>query len=362
MEYFSKKIILLIMTFIMSFTLNGCINKNEDESEKVEIPHYSDVIAIENNENGSELYNINNYQLSENGSIDDMTQLVYNTQKSVYVYLVNLAKEGQLRNNKMIIVYNGIKSEVKDFFTAMDIELNSSGDKIAYRTFKSNSLDSAQGMRIYDLKDKKYVKLNSKVLVSGNLYKWLDDHRIIYYGSIEGKKDSDKIYMYDFNTHKEQVYLNDTEGYCMYFTSAGNNLLFLSRAGESLYLYYYECKSNQIKLLSNDFTGIYDSISDDKSGNIFFFASIGKDETALYKFNINDNKLERITYDFPQNIKISAGISKDEKGNIYFIGVGNEQNSGDVFMYDIDKKSINIISDHEGNYSIYGDRGKVIFN
>ena len=79
---------------------------------------------------------------------------------------------------------------------------------------------------IYDLKSKKYLKLNSEVLVSGNLYTWLDDHRIIYYGSVENKKNSDKIYMYDFNTSKEEVYLEDTKGYCIYFTSLGNNLLF----------------------------------------------------------------------------------------------------------------------------------------
>lgn len=70
----------------------------------------------------------------------------------------------------------------------MDIRLNSSGDKIAYRTFKDDSPASAQGMKVYDLKNKSYVKLNSKVLVSGSLYGWLDDHRIIYYGSVENKK------------------------------------------------------------------------------------------------------------------------------------------------------------------------------
>jgi len=308
------------------------------------------------------VYNVDNYQLYENGTIDDVTQIVYDKEKSVYVYLVNMDKRGQSSNNKIVIIDKGIKSEIKDFFSAMDIKLNSSGDKIAYRTFKSNSPDSAQGMKIYDLKSKKYLKLNSEVLVSGNLYTWLDDHRIIYYGSVENKKNSDKIYMYDFNTSKEEVYLEDTKGYCIYFTSLGNNLLFLSRVGEGLYLYYYEDKSKEFKLLSDNFREIYKSLSDEGNGTIFFFASMGEKDTALYKFTPNNNELKRITYDFPKNIKTSSEMSRDEEGNVYFIGFQNEESSEEIFMYNIYEKSINIISDHEGNYNIYGNKSKISFN
>ncbi|BAH06153.1 hypothetical protein [Clostridium kluyveri] len=361
MQYF-KKVILFMVLFIVNVTLTGCVNKREDETEKVKIPNYSSTIVTESNENEKKVYNVDNYNLYENGTTDDAAQVLYDKEKSLYIYLVDKDAVGQSAGNEIIVIDKGVKTKIKDFFSAVDIKLNSSGDKIAYRTFKNDSPASAQGMKIYDLKGKKYVKLNSNVLVSGNLYRWLDDHRIIYYGSMENKKNSDKIYIYDLNTSKEQVYLEDTKGYCIYFTSLGNNLLFLSRMGESLYLYYYEDKNKKFKLLSDDFGEIYKSLSEEENKTIFFFANVGEKGTAVYKFTADNYELKRITYDFPENIKISSEMSRDENGNVYFVGFESEESSGEIFMYDIHEKSINIISDHEGNYNIYGDRSKIRFN
>lgn len=308
------------------------------------------------------MYNLDNYALYENGTMDNASQILYDKEKNIYIYLICKETSGQSAGNEIVVIDNGVKTKIKDFFSAMDIRLNSSGDKIAYRTFKDDSPASAQGMKVYDLKNKSYVKLNSKVLVSGSLYGWLDDHRIIYYGSVENKKDSDKIYVYDLNTSKEQVYLEDTKGYCVYFTSLEGDLLFLSRTGENLYLYYYEDKNKSFKLLSDNFGEIYKSLWDKENGTIFFLSTVGNKNTALYKFKVSSSELKRITYDFPQNMKISSEMSGDEKGNVYFVGFESEENSADIFMYNVYEKSVSIISDHEADYNIYGDRNKIGFN
>lgn len=354
MQYL-KRIMFFMVLLITNVTLSGCVNKNKSEGEKISTPNYSYAVIIENNQNENKMYNLDNYHLNEHGTIsNNVTDLVYNKQKSVYVYLDNVNEESG-GSNKIVIINKGVKTEITDFFLAEDVKLNSSGDKIAYRTFKNNSLDSAQGMKIYDLKNKKYIKLNSKVLVSGNLYNWLDGHRIIYYGSMEGKQNSNNIYVYDFNTSKEQIYLEDTKGYCVYFTPLGNDILFLSRLGDTLYLYYYNYESREFKLISNNFKKIYNSLVDEEDGAVFFSAGIGEEDSELYKFTSNSGELKKITYDFPQNVKTSSNICKDEKGNIYFVGLENEESASDVFMYDVKEKSINIISDHEANYTIYGD-------
>ena len=361
MQYF-KKVVLFIILFIVNVTLTGCINKREDETEKVEMPSYSTTIVTESDKNKKKIYNLDNYALYENGTMDNASQVLYNKEKKIYIYLVCKETSGQSAGNEIVVIDNGVKTKIKDFFSAMDIKLNSSGDKIAYRTFKDDSPASAQGMKVYDLKNKSYIKLNSRVLVSGSLYGWLDDHRIIYYGSVENKKNSDKIYVYDLNTLKEQVYLENTRGYCIYFTSLGDNLMLLSRMGENLYLYYYEDKNKSFKLLSDNFGEIYKSLSDKENGNIFFFARVNEEDTALYKFNIGSYELKRITYDFPQNMKISSEMSRDEKGNVYFVGFESEESNGDIFMYNVYKNSVSIISDHEADYNIYGDGNKIGFN
>ncbi|MEY7998659.1 hypothetical protein AB8U03_00335 [Clostridium sp. Mt-5] len=349
------KVIFYAAAFLNIFALSGCSNtKNKYKSENIKMPNYSDVTVIESRENGGDIFNINNNQLFKEGTIDHISEMKYNAQKSVYVYLVGMDKAEQ-RNNKIVILYENTKSEIKDFFTALDIKMDPSGDKIAYRTFKSSAADSAQGMKVYDIKNKKYIELKSKVLVSGNLYEWLDDHRIIYYGDIEGQKNSDKIYLYDFNRDKEQVYLDNTRGYCMYFTSIGSNLLFLSRDQDELNLYYYNHKSEQFQLLSDKFQQIYNSEVNKKSGDVFFIGKNDENIDSLYKFTQNNGKLSRITYDFPGEIAVLNGMTQDKSGNVYFIGIGDRENNEDIFMYSSNKKSIDIISDHEGKYDIYGE-------
>lgn len=58
---------------------------------------------------------------------------------------------------------------------------------------------------------------------------------------------------------------------------------------------------------------------DKENGTIFFLSTVGNKNTALYKFKVSSSELKRITYDFPQNMKISSEMSGDEKGNVYFV-------------------------------------------
>ncbi|MHC6179427.1 beta-propeller domain-containing protein [Clostridium sp. JNZ X4-2] len=349
------RVIFYAAAFLNIFALSGCIStKNKYKSENIDMPNYSDVTVIESKDSGGDIFNIKNSRLLKKGSADNIWDIQYNVQEPVYVYLVGMDKAEQ-HKNKIVILYENTKNEIKDFFTAQDIKIDPSGHKIAYRTFKSSSADSAQGMKIYDIKNKKYIDFKSKVLISGNLYEWLDDHRIIYYGDMEGRKNSDKIYLYDFNKNKEEVYLDNTRGYCMYFTCIGGDLLFLSRDQDELNLYYYSHKSRQFQFLSDKFQQIYDSQVDKKRGDVFFIGKNDENIDSLYKFTQNSGKLSRITYDFPGQIAVSNGMAQDKSGNVYFIGTGDGENNEDVFMYSMNKKSVDIISDHEGKYNIYGE-------
>lgn len=344
-----------ITFFIPILIFTACGSKEEKLPEVNDLPHYSQVTAIENKDSTAEVFKIENNALYNIGNTEKIVDMVYNIKNSAYIYSVNIAKGENLDNNKLVIIKDKKRKELKDFYSAVDLRINSSGDKLAFRTFSKDAQESAEGLKIYDINNKKYIDIKSKVLISGNLYQWIDENKIIYYGGIEGQKNSNKIYSYDFNSNKEEVYLDNIDGYCMYFTPINKDILFLARQGDKLKLYYYDSTDKIAKSVAENIEEIYKSIADFKNGHIFLVAGKSGGNIALYQFSTDSLQLERVTYDFPKQIDILSGMGVDEQGNVYFSGMQDEEKTDqkDVFMYNNKDHSINLISSHEGKYSVY---------
>lgn len=351
------KITFFITFFFTVINFTACSSKVEEVEQVDSVPKYSQVTAIENKNDSADVFKIENKGLYNIGNIENILDMVYDIKNSVYIYSVNISTGENLSNNKLIIIKDKKRKELKDFFSALDLRINPSGDKLAFRTFSKDSIQSAEGLKIYDINNKKYIELKSKVLVSGDLYQWIDKDKIIYYGGIEGQKNSNKIYVYDFSTNKEEVYLDNINGYCMYFVPVNKDILFVARQVDGSRLYYYNSKDKNVKSIEGNIEEVYKSKVNLKSGDIFLFAGEDEKNTSLYKISTKNLKLQKITYDFPQRVDVFSGMGIDEAGNVYFSGIQNEyeKDKKDVFMYDIKDQSINLISTHEGKYSVYSD-------
>ncbi|MCS4524174.1 hypothetical protein JTT07_09620 [Clostridium botulinum] len=164
----------------------------------------------------------------------DMVDVKYNNKNSAYVFINIIEKGKELNKNKITIIKNGKQTILDNFYSASDIDISKEGNKIAYRSFKQDSLQSAEGMKIYDLENKKEIKIKSDVLVSGNLFKWLNEDEILYYGINSEKENKAKIYKYNVKENKEEVYVDNIEGICTYFMPNGDNVLLLSSQGINL--------------------------------------------------------------------------------------------------------------------------------
>ncbi|NMM61397.1 hypothetical protein HBE96_01515 [Clostridium sp. P21] len=351
------KTVILITTFLIGLTFTSCSAKKDTKVEVDNIPKYSEVTVLENSNGSFNAFRVQDKTLNSIGTADNIREMSYNIKSSVYAQSINVLNGENSNKNVIDINASGKRTQLKDFYSAIDLKLSDSGSKLAFRTFKSNSLESAEGMKVYDIKNNKYLKLKSEVLISGNLYQWIDENRIIYYGSIEGQKNSQKIYVYDFNKDKEEVYLNDINGTCIYFIAMKNGILILSRQRDTQQLYYYNIEDKISKNISNNISEIYKSITKYKDGEVFFLGSEEGQTNALYMFSNADFTLKRVTYDFPKNIDISSGLAVDSQENVYFCGMENaeENNKKDVFMYDRKEGSLNLISTEEGNYSVYSE-------
>lgn len=181
----------------------------------INIPDYGKPQVVENEEGRSNIYKVTKNSISKAGDTSLVSELAYDAQNKAVVYLHTKSNGTNLVNNDIRIVTPSKEKIFDKFYSASDIKLSPDGNKIAYRSYKKDSYDSAEGLKIYDIKNDRNINMNTNVLVSGSLYEWKNDDEILYYG-IKSKTNG-KIYDYNIKKGSESIYFNDINGICMFF-------------------------------------------------------------------------------------------------------------------------------------------------
>ncbi|MHB9940289.1 hypothetical protein CF065_01295 [Clostridium sporogenes] len=351
-----KNIGYFIIVFLV-IGLVGCKSHRISEGEKVDIPKFTEVITLKREKDSSDIYNIENGDIDKTMETKDVVDVKYNNKNKTYVFTNFTEKGNELNKNKITIIKNGKQTILDNFYSASDVDISKEGNKIAYRSFKKDSLQSAEGMKIYDLENRKEIKIKSDVLVSGNLFKWLNEDEILYYGINSEKENKAKIYKYNVKENKEEVYVDNIEGICTYFMPNRDDVLLLSRQGDKINLFYYNKKDNSFKKISEEVSLIYKGTKSAK--NMYF---LGKNDLEnkdyLYKIDGNTLNLTKLTYDFPPKIDINGGIVSDKNDNIYFSGYEDlkEQPLNEIYVYKEKDDAVEIMSDEKNSYYIMGEK------
>jgi len=226
--------------------------------------------------------------------------------------------------------------------------MNALGKFLAFRGYSEDSLESAQGLKIFNLDTKEIINTRSKVLVSGNVYNWRDEKSILYYGTIPGTANSIKIYMYNVEEKKEEVYCDNINGTCLYLLPVKEDAIYLKSQGDSAEIEYYNFKNKSKTVLSKEISEIYNAKYNKITDEVYFTGKAEKDTSAaLYKISMKTLKVARITYNFPENTAIDSQIGINAQGNVFFTG------SNGVFMYNYSNNSVNLISTSTGEYKVY---------
>lgn len=359
MKIYKKPLIYAFILF-MIITSSACNNKKNDNNEKIdkssneEKISFSKIIAINENNNKEDIYKVNTESLEFIGSIKSVMDIQYNSEKHINVYLKSIKIGSNLINNYIEINKNGYIDKINNFYSAENIKISNKGNKLAYRTFKSDSIQSAEGLNLFDIKNSKAIKIKSNVLVSGDLYQWINENEIAYYGVMPNKQNSDGFYIYDFNKRKEKKVDLNLQGYCTKFYYSTKGIIYITSSEVQNNIFYFDFKTGKNTLLKSDFESINDiAISDDK---IYF---IGRETNAadfeLYEIN-NNLSIERVTFDFPKRVDKESNIQVDKDGNIYFCGYTDSVTKNSVFMYNIKDQSINLISLESKKYYLFGDK------
>jgi len=348
--------LLFLVPLTILFSLSGCA-KNIKPSKYFKA-NYTEVIALVSKNNSAYMYNITNEKLDELGSIPNLSDLIYNFNNSIYIYLSNIPGGKNLQHNSITLEDKHGNRQLESSYSSLDLKLSKDGSKLAYRSFNKDSYDGAEGIKLYDITGNKKIKFNTQVFVSGKLYQWLTDKDFLYYGIEENKKNSGKIYRYNIDTNKEDIYLNNINGYCTFFYPVNNSdIFYIEEDINEDRLMYKDIQSNKAKLVSNSIGTIFNATYD-KDSNCLYFTALEKNEnkTLLFKYSLKDMVLSRLNFDFPVEIDKNGGLVLGSNHNLYFCGLTKtNENTNNIYTYNSVNRSISLITSHDDIYYLSGN-------
>ncbi|BDR75821.1 hypothetical protein [Clostridium tetani] len=345
------KVIFYVLIIIINLNLIGC-NRGTTK-EEVHNKKYSDVIILEKKEDNTiSIYNAEKDMLREVDKIELSSEVVYNNSEKKYVYLRHHKED--IEKNYIEILNQKGRRKIDDFYFAKDLKISPQGSKLAYRSFKGSSIDTAKGMGIIDVDKGKEIKLKSPSIVSGNLYNWIGEDAILYYGIRENKENREVgIFQYDFKDEKEEIYVKDIDGFCTYFFPIEDNLLIQATLGDKTHLYLKGREKEEV--ITEKIENIYDSVYDKENKKIYLIATEKYiNIPSMYEIDLKDYSLEKINYDFPKEVDMYGGLKLDSNGLLYYCGISEEYGKNDVYVFNAKDRSNSIITIHSSEYNISG--------
>ena len=346
--YIYIKTCLFLIVLFSSFFMVSC--SNEDEKYNNMLLKYENTVVLQSANSQISVYNAKGSALSKIGNIPVTSEFSFNSKNKIYAFLLKKSNGKNMVNNNIVVFNKEKQTVLKDFYSAVDLKMSPSGKRIAFRNFKKDSFDSVQQLKVYNIFKSKYEKFDSNILMSGNIYDFINDDEICYYGVMPGDVSHNKIYLYDFSSKKETSFFNDVKGYCTYLKAIGSDSIFyLDKENESSSLYLYNHKERNNIRISGDFSDIYEAVYNTGDKSIYFTGK-NNGSDALFKYSIVDNALERLTYDFPSVVDKNGGIGISKDG-VYFCGATDNDNV--IYFYSFKDSTVNLIANEKGYYKVF---------
>ena len=330
MRYTKKRIFICVFIFIVfPLLILGCKEENISSNNAAEVIQLEKGAVLKSEEGKYNIYNYKDYKYNKEDT--ESTVLSYDKSSNSYICI---------EDGNHFIVYNNNKYIIKDE-RYEGLKLSPHGKYISYFVD-----DNGLKLKVFKNDEKNSeIKINSDVSISGTLYDWYDDNTIVYYGVKNDKTNG--LFTYNLITNKEELIYIVEEGYLAYLKGTVDNLLFLQINFENdKELVVIDKKTNNYNILSNEIEELNDVISGDEK---FYFTGKMKDDSkSLYE--IEDNNIKRLVFDFPAVIDAEKGLKVDSYGNILFIGKNDISSQYEkIYSYNKDK-SVSAVSDEAVDY------------
>lgn len=319
--------ILIILS--LSLTFISCNSKSNIENSNLNLQPI-------NLEKGSVLLESNGkykvFDLQEDkyhGISNDRVIINFNKESGTYVFV---------KDGKHYIYYKGKEIPIKDSNYNF-IKISYDGRYVSYMSY-----DNGYNLKVISLEDDKEINIKSKVAISGNLYDFIKNDKLVYYGISEDKING--VFTYDLKENKEELLYNLKSGGYVDFLKGDLNSVFVfqQKANNEKILLEINAENKNINNISNSFKSINDL---EKQDNSYYILGEAFDDTkSLYK--LKDKNIKKLVFSFPSSINMKKGIQISNSG-ILFIGSNSSEGKEEVFSYK--DNSVSLISNKEGNYN-----------
>ncbi|MGL5869532.1 MAG: hypothetical protein ACRCYH_10645 [Clostridium chrysemydis] len=330
MNVLRRKNLLVLLLISFSFILYACGNKENEVKEdldKSKVTLNSGAIVV--GENGTyKNYDIKDGKYSElNG---DQTIVEYDENTNNYIFI---------KDSKHFVKFNG--EDIKIDEANYDfLNLSENGDAVAYMVN-----DNGYKLKILDLKSKESKFVKEDTQISGNLFDFTGDDKLVYYGI--GKDKTNGIFTYDLKTGEEKLlYKLSGGGYVEFLKGYKDGVIIFQQTLDNKKVLKEITKDGEVKVLSEDIEKVKDVIKN--NGKYYVLGSFSGDSNSLYELN-SDKTYNRLVYDFPKGVDLNKGISITKDGLLLFVGI-DEYNKPSIYSYD-KNGNVNLVLDGKEDYT-----------
>lgn len=311
---------IVVIIFIVSI-FYGCNNKEENT---VKIDLNSGAMAVERS-GQYYIYN-NNNGIYEKLDVDYVITS-FDSQSGNYIFN---------NNDEFKVNYLGKEILIDKDDNIYSTKLSKGGKYLSY--FVKNGY---LNLKVKDLMNNTNININSNVYISGELIDWLNEDTLVYYGIDNNKING--LFTYNVSRNTEELLYKLDSGYIEFLKVLDNGLVFLQeKEAKQKYLKFI----NENGEVSNSIENIIESNDvEATSKGVFILGKLENNNYSLYEFK--NGKTKRLVYDFPKNIKLEKGLSKDSDGNILFIG---EDDSGNEQIFVCNDGTISLIDTEDGKH------------
>ena len=322
------KIVVIVISIIM--LICGCTEKENGkeigiEKERIILTQGS-YRSIEDEINS--IYSFNDESRYEKVDTEELV-ISYNNESGNYIFI---------KDDDVFVNYLGENIKVNDKKIKAP-KLSNDGKYLFY--FCDNGILEP---KVIDLEYKTEVIIDNKAIISGQFVDWVADNTLIYYG-IRNEDKKSGIFTYDLVDKKEGLVYEINKGYVSFLKAIDDEVVFIEDNMENRKILISLEKNNSFREITEKIIDIKDIIKIDK--RIYVLGKVKDDVYSIYE--ILDNGLHRVVYDFPLMINLEKGLSVSPKGELLFMGSNDDYNDQNIYSYY--DGEVKLISKQEGKYT-----------
>lgn len=318
----------IVISIIM--LICGCTeeeNERETNVEKDRVTLSQGSYRSVDSESNS-IYLLNDDYIYEKVDTEELV-ISYNSESGNYIFM---------KDNDAFVNYLGKSVKIKDEKIKAP-KLSNDGNYLFY--FCDNGILEP---KVIDLKNEAELIIDSKAMISGQFVDWVSDNTLIYYG-IRNEDKKSGIFTYDLVNKKEDLVYEINKGYVSFLKAIDDEVVFIEDNIENKKILISLEKNNSFKELTEKIIDLKDIIKINEDIYI-----LGKVKDGVYSvYEVLDNDLHRVVYDFPLMINLEKGLSVSPKGELLFMGSNDDYNEQNIYSYS--DGIVKLISKKEGKYT-----------